>query len=615
MKIKGGYFFRILRVDLSEGKTTVKRFDNDFALNYIGGRGFGIKILWDHLRKHENVDPLGPDNIVVIAPGPMTGCYLPSSGKNSFMTISPATGLYGDSSVGGSFGTEIRQAGYDAIVITGRAPELSYLFVDEDIVRIVPFPEIAGKSALETEGMIKENVGDVSIRVATIGPAGENLVKFACINSDWGRNAGRVGVGAVLGSKNLKAIVVRGAKDIPVHDMKRLMELSQKDFRELRSHPLFEFWQRQGLCSVVEYANDVGILPTHNFRDGTFKEAESLGGYEMEAKNKIGDTACMSCPMSCGNVCLVKNGKYTGTVVEGPEYETTAMFGSNLGVKNFDMVIRANYMCDELGIDTISTGNLIGAVIEAYELGMISLDDLDGTNISWGNEEAILSLIEKIANREGIGNILADGSKALLERWPEMGKILSQVKGLEQSAYDCRGAISMALAYGTSDIGAHHARAWTVARELEMGSDWPLSRKADLVIYHQTVRPLFDMLGVCRLPWIELGFSEDHYVEYYKAITGIGTTMEELSEKAGVLYDLTRLINIRLGATRKDDYPPERAFNTPVKTGPLAGKCTDREEYEKILDLYYEKRGWDKDGNPGPESVKRFEEMTVFTDE
>jgi aldehyde:ferredoxin oxidoreductase len=281
------------------------------------------------------------------------------------------------------------------------------------------------------------------------------------------------------------------------------------------------------------------------------------------------------------------------------------MFGSNLGVSNFACILKANQLCDELGIDTISTGSLIGVMIEALEYGLVSRSDLDGLALKWGAEEEILALVEKIAYREGVGDTLADGSLKVIERWPQLKPIVSQVKGLEQSAYDGRVAISMALAYGTSDIGAHHARAWTIAKELEMGRNWDLAKKADLVIYHQTIRPLFDMLGVCRLPWIELGFNEEAYAQYFQAITDIDYSLKDLLERSNHLYNITRMINVRLGVSRKDDYPPPRVFEVPIPDGPQAGKVLSREEYEKILDIYYEKRGWDKEGIPSSEIQSR----------
>jgi aldehyde:ferredoxin oxidoreductase len=605
--IRSGYFKKHLAVDLTQGECQHRTLSKEFVEKYIGGRGFGAKLVWDNLAKHDfTIDPLSPENLLVIAPGPLTGMYLPSSGKCSFVAISPATGIYGDSSIGGGLGVELRQAGLDVLSVTGKAPELSILIIDDDDARIVPFPQLKGKTCLETEGMIKDYLGTHSVKVVAIGVGGENMVKFACANADWSRNAGRTGIGAVMGSKNLKAIVVRGSKDLPAHDIHGLMQEANKAYDYMSQHKFFKMWQREGLMNVMEYANEKGILPTYNFKDAAFPKIKNINGETMLDGYKISDSACFGCSMCCGNICLVKQGKYIGTVTEGPEYESCAMLGSNLGVESFAAVLKGNQLCDEYGIDTISTGNLIGAVIEGYENGILSLDDIDGTPIRWGDEDTILDLIRKIAYREGIGDILADGSRRVIATWPEMSKVILQVKGLEQSAYDSRSGVSMALAYATSDIGAHHTRAWTIAKEIELGQEWSDEEKVDLVIYHQTLRPLFDMLGVCRLPWIELGVNEEHYSEFYTHVTGHQATLAELLEKSNAIYDLTRLINTKLGMDRKDDTVPYKVSDCPIHSGPTAGKVVEREDFRRLLDLYYQKRGWDENGVPSAEIEQHF---------
>jgi len=607
MSIKSGYFKQHLHIDLTKGTAERQTIADAFIEKYIGGRGFGAKLVWDNLKKHDfKIDPLGPENLLVIAPGPLTGVYLPSSGKNSFVAISPATGLYGDSSMGGGFGIELRQTGTDILSVTGKAPELSVLFIDNGETTILPMPELKGKSCLEAEGMIKERLGTHAVHVATIGIGGENMVRFACVNTDWSRNAGRAGMGAIMGAKNLKAIVVRGHMDLPVYDVTGLVTEAEQAFKYMEEHKYFKLWQQEGLMNVIDYANEKGILPTYNFKDSVFARHDQINGTTMVNRYKIGDSACFSCPMCCGNICLVKSGKYTGTVVEGPEYETCAMLGPNLGIDNFAAILAATRLCDELGIDTISTGSIVGAAIEGYEKGILSLSDLNGREIAWGDEDAILELIQKIAHRQGIGDILADGSHRIIENWPEMDKIILQVKGLEQSAYDSRASISMGLAYATSDIGAHHTRAWTIAKEMEEGQNWTDDEKVDTVIYHQKVRPLFDMLGVCRLPWIELGLSERHYANFYKYVTGNETSLEELLGLSNDIYDLTRLINARLGMSRKDDALPYKVWANPPLTGPNAGKVIGREDFQNLLSLYYQKRGWDENGIPPAEVEKKF---------
>ncbi len=605
MSAKNGYFRQYLHCDLSAGTCERKPLPEDVIAKYVGGRGFGAKMVWENLKAHDfKIDPLGPENLLVIAPGPLTGAYVPSSGKTSFVSISPATGLYGDSSIGGAFGVELRQAGLDCLTVTGAAPELSILFIDNDeSAEIIPMPQLKGTSCLEAEGLIKGHLSSHDLHVATIGVGGENLVRFACVNCDWSRNAGRTGIGAIMGSKNLKAIVVRGELDLPVANLDALMKETEKAVGYMRKHKYFRMWQQQGLMNVIEYANTQGILPTYNFKATTFSAHKKINGEVMLDQYKIGDSACFMCPMSCGNICLVKDGKYAGTVTEGPEYESCAMLGSNLGIESFDAILEANRVCDEYGIDTISTGSIVGAVIEGYESGVIPLEDIDGCEISWNHDEAILALIRKIAYREGVGNTLADGAKAIIARWPEMDKLLLHVKGLEQSAYDSRVGASMGLAYATSDIGAHHTRAWTIAKEIEEGANWTEQEKIDLVIYHQGLRPLFDMLGVCRLPWIELGLNERHYERFLTYVTGQETTLNALLELSKNVYNLTRRINVHMGATRKDDSLPYKVRKAPILTGPNAGKTLDQESFEKMLTAYYKTRGWDENGVP-PEELE-----------
>jgi len=607
MSVKSGYFRRHLHVDLSKGVAERRTLEEAFLEKYIGGRGFGAKLVWDNLRRLGfTIDPLGPENILVVAAGPLTGTYLPSSGKNSFVSISPATGLYGDSSMGGGFGTELRQTGIDVLSIEGKAPQLSVLFIDNGETTILPMPELQGRNCLEAEGLIKQRLGTHAVHIATIGLGGENMVRFACVNADWSRNAGRAGMGAIMGAKNLKAIVVRGHADLPVYDLPGLIAEADQAFKYMQEHKYFKLWQQQGLMNVIDYANEKGILPAYNFKDSVFARHDQINATTMVDQYKIGDSACFGCPMCCGNICLVKSGKYAGTVVEGPEYETCAMLGSNLGLDNFAAILSATRLCDELGVDTISTGNIVAATIEGYEKGIVSLSDLDGEEIAWGDEDAILGLIQKIASREGVGDILADGSRRIIQEWPEMDKVILQVKGLEQSAYDSRPSISMGLAYATSDIGAHHTRAWTVAKEMEEGQNWTDDEKVDIVIYHQTVRPLFDMLGVCRLPWIELGLSEQHYANFYKYVTGNEVPLDDLLGLSNDIYDLTRLINCRLGMNHKDDRLPYKVWANPPLTGPNAGRVIDQEDFRKLLSLYRKRRGWDENGVPPAQVAEKF---------
>ncbi|MEM2959272.1 MAG: aldehyde ferredoxin oxidoreductase family protein [Candidatus Jordarchaeaceae archaeon] len=591
---------RILRIDLSKEKIGEEKPKKDWAIKYIGGRGWGARKVWE---SGIDVDPLGPDNLIFFASGPLTGLLVPSAGKMSIVSISPATRIYADSSVGGAFGAELKQAGYDAIALSGVSKKPVYIMIDDGDVEIRDAEEYWGLGALATEERLKKDIGDEGIHVLSIGPAGEKLVKFACITSDYGRNAGRTGMGAIMGSKRVKAIVARGFKDIPVADVDRFMEIAYDSFNSIYENEFLDIWQRQGTLQVIAWANERGVLPTRNFQETMFEYAEDIGGDKME-ELKTTDRACFACPMTCGNYCVIREGD-TKVVVEGPEYETAAMLGSACGIKDLKTVIKANNLCDDLGIDTISSGNLVGLLMEAYERGILTKEDTGGIELKFGNGEALLKILEMIAKREGMGDIVAEGVMAVTEKWREMKPFAIQAKGLEQSAYDTRASPGMALAYATCDVGAHHSRAWVISKDLEMQNKWTAEERAKLVIYHQHIRPLFDCLGVCRLEWIELSVDENIYAEFYTAVTGVKTTLKKLLERSEAIYNLTRAINILKGMSREDDYPPERFFRDPVPTGPLKGKLLHREEYDNLLNTYYRFRGWNSRGVPTEQTLTR----------
>jgi len=590
-----------LRIDLSKNKISEEKPEKSWAVKYVGGRGWGARKVWEEVGV--NVDPLGPDNLVFFGSGPLTGLLVPSAGKMSIVSISPATGIYADSNVGGAFGAELKQAGYDAIALRGVSKKPVYIMIDDGDVELREAKEYWGAGALVTEEQLKKDIGDNNIHVLAIGPAGENLVKFACMTSDYGRNAGRTGMGAIMGSKKVKAIVVRGFKDIPIADVDRFMDIAYESYRLISENEILDIWQRQGTLQVIDWANERGVLPTKNFQETVFEQAEEIGGDKME-EVKTTSRACFACPMTCGNYCVIREGD-TKVVVEGPEYETAAMLGSACGIRDLKTIIKANNLCDDLGIDTISSGNLIGLLMEAYEKGIITKDETGGIELKFGNGEAVLKMLEMIAKREGIGGIVAEGVKAVTEKWKEMKPFAMQTKGLEQSAYDTRASPGMALAYATCDVGAHHSRAWVISKDLEMRDKWTAEDRAKLVIYHQHVRPLFDCLGVCRLEWIELSIDENIYADFYTSITGIKTTLKELLERSEAIYNLTRAINVVRGISRADDYPPERVFCDPIPSGPLRGRLLQREEYDRLLDTYYRLRGWSDKGIPTKETLKR----------
>lgn len=590
-----GWQGRILRVNLSKDKHFVQKYDEEFALKFFGGRGFAAKILWDELEP--GINPLSPLNKLIIAAGPITGLPGPNTGKLVIAAKSPLTGGYGDGNIGTLAANHMRKAGYDAVVIEGKANKPTYLYIEDDKVELFKADHLWGLSSFDAERKLREVHGK-NIGVLLIGPAGENLVRFATIVSQEGRSGGRPGMGAVMGSKKLKAIVFKGSKEIPLADPKEFKKVSGESLLNIRKKPAYNFWMRQGTLMVLEWCQENSVLPTYNFREGVFDNYRMIDGYAMEAM-KVDQRGCPNCVMICGNVVI----DYTRKDSE-LDYENVAMLGSNIGLGHMGKVSVLNRLADEYGMDTISLGNVIGFAMEASEKKLID------EKIEWGDYKKVLQLIEDIAFRRGIGNILADGVKSASqkikggsERWA------MHVKGLEISAYDCHVAPGMALAYGTSPIGAHHKDAWVISWEMKIGKGTYDESKVDKVIEFQRIRGgLFEALVACRFPWIELGFDLTWYPRLLKPITGISFTLEQLLELGDRFYALIRAFWVREFKGdwgRHMDYPPHRWFDEPLTKGPSAGSKLDREGYNKMLSIYYEKRGWDDRGIPRISTLKK----------
>ncbi|MEM1545147.1 MAG: aldehyde ferredoxin oxidoreductase family protein [Candidatus Methanomethylicia archaeon] len=589
-----GWNGKILRINLSLSKVSIQKFNSDLALSFLGGRGFAIKILWDELPS--GIDPLSPENKLILATGPLTGLPIPSSGKIVVASKSPLTGGYGDGNLGSVAATELRKAGYDAIVIEGKAEKPCYINIEDDFTEVVNADDLWGLTTFECERKLKQKHGK-NVGVLTIGPAGENLVKYANILSQEGRAGGRPGIGAVMGSKKLKAIVIRGNKDIPVANVDDLKRLGADGYANIKSREGYDFWRRQGTMMTIEWSQENSVLPTYNFREGVFDYAKNIDGYTME-KIKISQRGCPYCNMICGNVVRDSEDRYVEL-----DYENVAMLGSNIGVGDLNLVSTLNRLADEYGVDTISVGNVIGFAMEASERKLIS------ERIEWGDYKAARELMIKIVNREDIGEILAEGVRKASEKigggsyeWA------MHVKGLEISAYNCHTAIAMALAYATSPIGAHHKDSWVISWEVKTDRFGVNRGKAEKVIELQRIRGgVFESLTLCRFPWIELGFELEWYLKYLKAATGVALTMDELYVIADRIYNLIRAFWIREmgGWSREMDWPPQRWFNNPLTRGPFKGEKLDRSAYSKLLSWYYELRGWDENGIPRKATLKQ----------
>lgn len=596
-----GYGGRILRVNLTNGTVTKEPTPPDVARDFIGGRGFGIYFLLKEVPK--GADPLGPENKLIISSGPISGLMIPGGGKCDWTTKAPLTGGYASASMGGHFTAEMRYAGLDSIILEGISPKPVYLFIDDDKIELRDASDLWGKATFAVEKQFKEKLGE-EFQVAVIGVGGENLVPYACINHDYGRQAGRGGVGAVMGSKKVKAIVVHGTKSIPVADMDAYRKAGMALYKACKDSEGLKDWTRYGTTIVVSWCDEVGALPTRNFSAGSFEDGKNLYGPVMREKIVITDKGCFGCPSPCGKYS--RNKKYN-SYVEGPEYETIGLMGSNLGIDDIEAVAQANLLCDDLGIDTISAGNVIGWAMECYEKGIFTKKDTGGLDLKFGNVEATFTLIDKIAHREGFGALLAEGVKRASKKVGKGSeKFAIHVKGMEQSAYATHNATAMLLAYMTCDVGAHHNRAWAITYDLQVGREKVVPEKVARVIWLQNFRPMFDVLGGCRLQWVELGIDRDLYVPALEAITGIHRSWEDLDKVGERLWNLTRLFWAREneGFGRAWDMPSPRFYEEAPKSGATKGQITKIEDVNRLLDMYYEQRGWTSDGLPKPETIE-----------
>jgi len=599
-----GYAGRVLRIDLTRRVTTTEPYDPEIARRFLGGRGFSAYTLYTEVPT--GADPLGPDNKVIVSTGPLSGTLVPGAGKTDITTKSPETGGYASASVGGLLCAELKYAGYDAIIVEGISQSPVYLFIDDDLVELRDASHLWGKGSLTVEEQLKTELGE-AFQIASVGPAAENLVSYACITHDFGRQAGRGGVGTVLGAKKLKAIAVRGSKSIPIADVETFRTLSRAMFKACMESDAAEVWQKYGTAGVVSWANEIGALPTRNFQSGFFEKCDSLSGEVMRDSIVVSDKACFACPCPCGKYSHTEK---HGVFVEGPEYETTALLGANCAIADIEDVAYANYLCDELGLDTISTGNCVAFAIECFEKGIISSADTGGLELSFGDSAAIFKLIGMIAAREGIGELLASGVKHAAEVLGGRAADLAvQVKGMEMSGYESRSAPAMLLSYMTCDVGAHHNRSWAITYDLEVGRDKISADKAAKVIELQHIRPLFDVLGACRLQWVELGLSLEHYAPVLQALTGEDRSWDDLMKISERVWNLTRSYWIRetAGFGRDWDSPPPRTWKEPVATGPTKGSSVSWEDNQRLLDMYYQQRGWDENGIPTPAKLAELE--------
>ena len=598
---------KLLEVDLTSGKSKETPIPDGTMGKYLGGRGLGARLLFDSLPA--KTDPLSPENVLIFLTGPLTGSMVTGSSKFVVVTKSPLTHGWCDSYSSGRIALELKKAGYDGMVIRGKSNHPCYLKIEDGRIEIREAHSIWGRDSFETERMLKGMEKNHSVGVSSIGPAGEKLARFACINSDLYRQAGRGGVGAVMGSKRLKAIVVKGTKGVDLHDRTKLIELNRESYRRSQKSQVAQARRKYGTPLTLNITHAGGILPTKNFQFGTWERAlekiDSVGVHKSFKSHK----PCLSCFVPCSLVTEVAEGRYKGISVEGPEYETLGMFGSNLLIDSLPIIIQANILCDRLGLDTISAGNVLGFVMECFERGLLSAGDTGGEEIRFGDGEAALGAVEMIAYRRGFGDVLAEGVKAASERiGKESSRFAMHVKGLEFPAYEPRGAFGSGLSYAVSPRGACHRRAWPPAKEI-LGGYPPFTTegKAEMIkdLYDQNC--VLHSLLVCDMPAKFIPLSLDDYSNYLQAVTGESFSTDDFLTIAGRIETLIRMFNLREGFTRKDDTLPFRTLFEPLPDGPAKGRFIGEENLNRMIDDYYACRGWDSQGVPTEATLQKYD--------
>ncbi len=600
-----GWVGQILRINLSEGKATREPLNMTWARQFIGGRGLGTKYLYEEI--DPRCDPLGPENKVIFATGPLTGTYAPTGGRYMVLCKSPLTDAIACSNSGGYWGPELKFAGYDMVILEGKAPKPVYIWVYNDRVEIRDASHVWGKTTAETEDILRGET-DPQARVAGIGPAGENLCRNACVINDKSRAAGRSGVGAAMGAKNVKAIVVRGTGAVQVADPLRFSQLVMESLQIINQSPVTAHALRGlGTASTVGFTNSVGILPTRNFQQGQFEGANAISGQAIAQSVLVRNKGCYSCPIGCARVTEIKGPSKWQGKGEGPEYETIFGLGSDCGVGDLNAVLYANYLCNLYALDTISAGGTIATAMELAEKGYIPKEDLAELpfELKFGNPEAVIGCLELMAFRRGkFGHLLAEGGYRLAEHYghPEL---FMGVKKQDFAAYDPRGAKGMGLGYATSNRGACHLRGYSMAVEWfappnQRLDPFTVQGKAAAQKTLQDGAACHDSSGVCT--FVTFALTPDKLCALYNAATGENLTLEDWNLIGERIWNLERLFNIRAGLGRQDDTLPPRMLQEPLSGGAVQGQVV---ELEPMLEEYYRIRGWDPEGRPTPETLAR----------
>ena len=599
---------KMLVADLAQGKTAVETLPDQVYRLFLGGFGLGAHLAWTRIPK--GTDPLGAKNVVAMVPGLLTGDGISTASKTTFTFRSPLTGTLARSVAGAWAGIALRKAGWDALLVTGESKRPVVLIIEDGQARFEDAGDLWGLDTRATAKALRERFG-AGYRTAVIGPAGEELSRISTIECD-GRQAGRGGGGAVFGAKKLKAILVKGTGAVPVHDHERLKKLVSHWQGIIREHPVTEADKKYGSGEFLDWMNkEPGTFPSKNWQWGFFKSAYArakgekieLDPYHWAPKYVAKNLACPTCTKPCGQLFQIKEGKYAGTEVDGPEYETLYSLGGCPEVASIEAVAKANEICDVLGLDTISAGVTVAWAMEAVERGLLTKKDLDGIDLKFGDGDAMLAVLEKMGRREGkTGALLADGTKAACERLGKGASFAIHIKGMELPAYDIRGSKGVALAFAVAFRGGDHLTGGVYG--LEYGGSWwkltadrhSLRGKGFEVRLVEDLMAVYDTLGVCKFTR-HIYFLEG-LPEMVAAQTGLELTAAELLSIGERTSNLARAFNVREGFARKDDHLPPRVMELPIPEGPSAGDRVSLEELQALLDDYYEARGWSREGVP-----------------
>jgi aldehyde:ferredoxin oxidoreductase len=611
MKAGRAYCGKILRVDLSKGQTREEPINWEWVSKFIGGKGLGIRYLYDLVGPR--TDPFSPENAVIFMTGPLTGTIASTVSRMANITKSPLTGTLSDSFSGGYFPAELKFAGFDGVIVSGRSPKPVYLSIENGRGELKDASRLWGKGTFEATDIIVKECGGNPARylegpkVGCIGPAGENKVRYAAITYDKHHFAGRGGTGAVMGSKNLKAISAHGTKQtkaLSINSDPAFLEIVKEvNKKDIRNNPDHEMVSKTGTPGIVAQSQGGGLLPTRNFQTGVFPQADGIDADALFDEILVKHmTTCFSCAIGCRNVTKVKDGRHAGMEGEGPEYETLGMCGSNLGIGDIREVSKFNEECSDMGLDTISAGNVCGWAMELFERGIITKTDTGGLELRFGNAEVAVTLPSLIALRKGFGDVLAEGvARASKKIGKNSERYAVHVKGLEYPAYDPRGTFGMALAYATSDRGADHNPAWPVGYDAFGKLDpFTAEGKAGLVQTDQIRTSVKWSVTMCELLAANLALC----ARLLNAACETDYTEETIATVGKRIWTLTRLFNVREGFTRKDDSMPQRMYLDPLPDGNPKGKVVSQQDFEKMLSEYYRLWGWDEQGRPTKTTIE-----------